>query len=78
VSRHGDRQPEVDLTASPGPAARLVEVLVASIEALAGTGEVEAACRLAGTACTALRTTDPAAAHRFDVLLHRLTRTLTW
>lgn len=78
MSRHGDGQAEVDLADSSGPATRLVEILVASITALAGTGEVEAACRLAGQACVALRTTDPAAARRFDVLLHRLTRTLTW
>ncbi|WIM11618.1 hypothetical protein [Enhydrobacter sp.] len=78
MSRHGDGQAEVELTDSSGPATQLVEILVASIEALAGAGEVETACRLAGQACIALRTTDPAAAHRFDALLHRLTRTLTW
>lgn len=58
--------------------ARVPEILLASITALAATGEVEKACRLAGEACVALRSTDPAAARRFDVLLHRLTPTLTW
>jgi hypothetical protein len=52
--------------------------LLASITALAAAGEVENACRLAGQACVALRGTDPAAARRFDVLLHRLTPKLTW
>ena len=60
------------------PAGRLLEILLASITALAGAGEVEAACRLAGEACMALRRTDPAAARRFDALLHRLTPLLTW
>lgn len=58
--------------------ARVSEILLASITALATTGEVEKACRLAGEACMALRGSDPAAARRFDVLLHRLTRKLTW
>src|SRR5512147_2047115 len=59
-----------DLSAS---ARRLSEILLESIAALAGAGETEAACRLAGQACVALKATDPAAARRFDVLLHRLT-----
>lgn len=54
-------------------ARRLSEVLLASITALASTGEIEAACRLAGQACVALRRSDPATARRFDALLHRLT-----
>jgi hypothetical protein len=57
---------------------RIPEILLASITALAAAGEVENACRLAGQACVALRSTDPAAARRFDVLLHRLTPKLTW
>ncbi|MGH9770575.1 MAG: hypothetical protein ACRD4Q_02565 [Candidatus Acidiferrales bacterium] len=57
---------------------RLSEILLASVAALAGVGEVEAACRLAGQACVALRIADPAMAHRFDALLHRLTPTLKW
>ena len=56
----------------------LSELLLAGVTALAGAGEVEAACRLSGRACVALRGTDPAAARRFDVLLHRLTRKLKW
>lgn len=58
--------------------ARLSEILLASITALAGAGEVERACRLAGQACVALRNTDPAHARRFDALLHRLTPALKW
>jgi hypothetical protein len=57
---------------------RISEILLASIMALATAGEVEEACRLAGRACVALRGTDPATARRFDALLHRLTRKLTW
>lgn len=70
---------EVANLAKPeGPMRRLSEVLLASISALARSGEVEAACRLAGQACVALRSADPAAARRFDALLHRLTPTLKW
>ena len=65
-----------------GPAASdpagLPEILLASLTALAATGEVENACRLAGQACVALRRVDPAGARRFDVLLHRLTPKLAW
>jgi hypothetical protein len=57
---------------------RLSEILLASVTALAGAGEVEAACRLAGQAHVALRGADPATARRFDALLHRLTPTLQW
>jgi hypothetical protein len=57
---------------------RIVRILLASLTALAAAGEVEKACRLAGEACVALRRTDPAAARRFDVLLHRLTPALDW
>lgn len=58
--------------------ARLTEIMLASLTALAAAGEVEKACRLAGEACVALRGADPAASRRFDALLHRLTRDLTW
>ncbi|MDQ2633004.1 MAG: hypothetical protein M3Y78_04635 [Pseudomonadota bacterium] len=58
--------------------ARIADILLASIAALAAAGEIENACRLAGQACVALRPTDPAASRRFDVLLHRLTPKLTW
>jgi hypothetical protein len=63
---------------APAGPARLSEILLASIRALDAAGEVENACRLAGQACVALRRDDPAAARRFDALLHRLTRKLTW
>jgi hypothetical protein len=64
--------------ASRGPEQRVPEILLASITALAAAGEVETACRLAGQACVALRGTDPAAANRFNALLHRLTPKLAW
>lgn len=57
---------------------RLSEALLASVTALAGAGEIETACRVAGLACVALRDADPAAARRFDALLHRLTPKLKW
>lgn len=66
---------------APDPAAslnELSEILLESVVTLAGTGQVEAACRLAGRACVALRESNPTAARRFDALLHRLTPKLTW
>lgn len=59
-------------------AMRLPDILLTSLTALAAAGEVEQACRLAGQACVMLRVSDPAASRRFDVLLHRLTRKLSW
>ncbi len=41
---------------------RLSEILLASLTSLAAAGEVEAACRLAGQAFMALRSTDQVAA----------------
>jgi hypothetical protein len=65
-------------TASPSLSmSRLNEILLASLTSLAAAGEVEAACRLAGQAFMALRSTDQVAARRFDALLHRLTPKLT-
>jgi hypothetical protein len=65
--------------ADPGvPAQKLVDLLIKSLGELAAAGEVEAACRLAGQACVALRHSDQKAARRFDVLLHRLSPKLTW
>lgn len=64
-----------DCSASEG---RLSTILLESVTALAGAGEVETACRLAGQACVALRASDPTAARRFEVLLHRLTPKLSW
>jgi hypothetical protein len=64
---------------SAGPSlSRVPEILLASITALAAAGEVEKACRLAGQACVALRGIEPAAARRFDALLHRLAPKLPW
>lgn len=50
------------------------------LECLAGLAEAdaEAACRLAGRAYVALRHENPQQARRFDVLLHRLSRRLSW
>lgn len=76
--RDEDRLEAPSLAEIPPAKKQLVEILLASITALAGTGEVETACRLAGQACVVLRDTDPAAARRFDVLLHRLTPMLSW
>jgi hypothetical protein len=68
----------VGAAGAPAGHARLPEILLASIAALAAAGEIENACRLAGQACVTLRRDDPAGARRFDVLLHRLARKLTW
>jgi len=63
----------------PGRASEdLTDILLASLEALAATGEIEAACRFAGRACVTLRHDDPQAEQRFNVLLHRLTPRLSW
>lgn len=53
-------------------AAGLIEVLLSSLEALAAAGQADAACRLAGRACAALRNKDPNGWRRFNALLHRL------
>lgn len=57
---------------------RLSEILLASVTALAGAGDIDAACRLAGQACVTLRRTDPALARRFNALLHRLSSKVNW
>lgn len=54
------------------PSDSLDRILLASLEALAATGETETACRLAGQACAALRQHDTTAWRRFNALLHRL------
>jgi hypothetical protein len=64
------------MTAPAQRANSLAGVLLASLEALAAAGRVEEACRLGGQACAATRQSDPAAWHRFNALLHRLTRKL--
>jgi hypothetical protein len=56
----------------------LTDILLASLQALAAAGDVEGACRLAGRACAAVRHSDARARHRFDALLHRLCRRLSW
>lgn len=73
-----DTLPLMDPAVQATSSAPVIEILLASITALAKAGEAEKACRLAGQACVALRRTDPASARRFDVLLHRLTPTLAW
>lgn len=67
-----------DAAGRSAPPARVIDILLTSLSALAAAGEADQACRLAGEACVALRHADPAASRRFDVLLHRLTRKLTW
>ncbi|WP_417435385.1 hypothetical protein [Hoeflea sp.] len=52
----------------------LVRLLVTSLEALASSGQVDAACRLAGQACAGLRHSDPRGWSRLNALLHRLAR----
>jgi hypothetical protein len=56
----------------------LVDILVASLNALAAAGEIDAACRLGGQAYVILRHHDGTAARRLDVLLHRLAPKLPW
>jgi hypothetical protein len=53
-------------------AAALCDVMLASLEALAAAGQSDAACRLAGRACAALRIAEPREWRRFNALLHRL------
>jgi hypothetical protein len=78
VSQDGSSPAEGVVAELGVPARVLVEILVESLYALAAAGEVEAACRLAGQACVAVRRTDQTSERRFDVLLHRLTPKLTW
>lgn len=68
--------PATEPRRDPTHPSELVDVLAASLEALAAAGRVEEACRLAGRACAALRRSEPAAWQRFNALLHRLTRRL--
>lgn len=55
-------------TVSPTP---LTDVLLSSLDALVAAGQAEAACRLAGEACAALRGRDEAGWRRFNAFLHR-------
>jgi hypothetical protein len=58
--------------------AGLSTLLLKSLDELAAAGNVEMACRLAGQACMVLRRSDGDAEHRFNALLHRLARQLSW
>lgn len=78
MSAQGTSRTEGPAADQGPPVQNLAELLLTSLSALAAAGEVEAACRLAGKACVALRHCDQATARRFDVLLHRLTPKLTW
>ena len=51
----------------------VIVLLLDALQKLANTGEVDAACRIAGKACVLLRQTSPEAERRFNALLHRLT-----
>jgi hypothetical protein len=51
--------------------AALSALLVTSLEALAASGQSDAACRHAGRACAALRKGDPQNWQKFNALLHR-------
>ncbi len=66
----GDLQATRDDPASI--AAELSEILQEGLKALAATGQVDMACRLAGRACAVLRTKNPEQWGRFNKLLHRL------
>lgn len=52
----------------------LADILLASLKELAAAGRTEAACRLAGHACAALRHDSPAAWKSFNAFLHRFAR----
>ena len=58
------------------PQERVIVLLLDALQKLANTGEVDAACRIAGKACVILRQTSPGAEQRFNALLHRLARRL--
>lgn len=62
----------------PTGEAALSLLLIESLDALADAGQVDHACRIAGRACMKLRRSDEAAARRFDVWLHRMTRRVEW
>jgi hypothetical protein len=77
VNQTNDGSKEANTPSPSVPMSQLSEILLASLTSLAAAGEVEAACRLAGQAFMALRSTDQVAARCFDALLHRLTPKLT-
>lgn len=56
------------------PQEQVISLLLDALQKLADAGEVDAACRIAGKACVVLRPSDAKSEHRFNALLHRLTR----
>ncbi|KQY99392.1 hypothetical protein ASD45_00195 [Pseudolabrys sp. Root1462] len=50
---------------------QLEKLLLESLKALAALGQIEAACRLAGQACAALRENSPTSWKAFNAFLHR-------
>jgi hypothetical protein len=56
--------------------AALDALLLESLTALANAGQGDAACRLAGRACALYRQSDMAAWSKFNILLHRLSKTM--
>jgi len=51
---------------------QIIVLLLDALQKLADVGEVDAACRIAGKACVALRRSDTKSERRFNALLHRL------
>ncbi len=64
------------LTPLISPHEQINLLLLDALQKLADTGEVDAACRIAGKACVILRRTAPKDERRFNALLHRLARKL--
>ena len=54
------------------PDEQIIVLLLDALQKLADAGEVDAACRIAGKACVALRRSDAKSERRFNALLHRL------
>lgn len=54
------------------PDEQIIVLLLDALQKLADAGEVDAACRIAGKACVALRRSDTKSERRFNALLHRL------
>ncbi len=66
------------MRAAPCVPAGVVGILLASLEALAAAGQVDAACRFAGQACVSLRHDDAHGERQFNALLHRLAPRVPW
>ena len=64
------------MATSPDACEGTAALLIDALQKLADAGEVDAACRIAGKACTTLRHSAPPSEQRFNVLLHRLARRL--